>query len=104
MRMTFFLAVLLALSCTTTASQGTSRTIIVNGAEVRAEDHARVLLDEGNAAARDGDYPKAKEILRKVTTEFADTTSFGPASVSLARILLDDDDPKGAQAVVEKLL
>jgi branched-chain amino acid transport system substrate-binding protein len=104
MRMTFFFAVLLALSCTTTASQGTSRTVVVNGAEVRAEDHARALLDEGNAAARDGDYPKAKELLRKVTTEFADTTSFGPASVSLARILLDDDDPKAAQAVVEKLL
>src|SRR5687768_16655745 len=93
----------LDLGCTTTSSQGTTRTVIVDGTEIPAEEHARNLLEAGNKAARDGDYARAKEALGTVTRELADTTSFGPATVSLARLQLDDDDPKGAQATVEKL-
>lgn len=103
MRTTPCLLVLL-LACTTTTAQGTTRNVTVDGQSVPAEDYARTLLEQGNAAARARDDAAARAAFSKVTAELSDTTSFGPASVGLGRLLLDAGDAAGAQAVVEKLL
>ncbi len=94
----------LLLSCTTSTAQGTTRTVTVDGRTMPAEDYARFLVDTANAAALAHEDSVARTSFAKVTTELADTTSFGPASVGLARLLLDAGDAPGAQAAVEKLL
>ncbi len=94
----------LLLSCTTTTAQGTTRTVTVDGRTMPAEDYARFLVDTANAAALAHEDTVARASFAKVTTELSDTTSFGPASVGLARLLLDAGDAPGAQAAVEKLL
>lgn len=103
--LSLLLAVVLAASCTTTtAAGGTTRTILVDGQQVPAEDVARGLVEEAHAAARARDDARARALYSRVTTELADTTSYGPATVGLARLLLDGGDAKGAQAALEKLL
>jgi ABC-type branched-subunit amino acid transport system substrate-binding protein len=105
--MTLLAAALIGLlSCTTaqTAGGGTSRMVDVNGQQVPAEKVARGMLEEGNAAARTHDDAKAKRLFEDIRKDYADTTSYGGASVGLARLLLEAGDAKGAQAVVEKLL
>lgn len=106
MTSSLLLCAVIALSCTTTqaASEPSTRTVIVDGREVPAEDVARSLTDDANAAALAHDDAKAKALFTRVTVEFADTVSFGAATVGLARLLLDEKDGKGAQAVLEKLL
>ncbi|OGQ22351.1 MAG: hypothetical protein A2138_10520 [Deltaproteobacteria bacterium RBG_16_71_12] len=94
----------LSLACTTSTAQGTTRTVTVDGRSMPAEDYARFLVDTGNAAALAHDDGVARANFTKVTAELADTTSFGAASVGLARLLLDAGDAPGAQAAVEKLL
>ncbi len=102
--MPLLLAAVLALSCATTTAAASTRTVTVGGQQVLAEDVAKGLLDDGNAAARGGDAGKARASFERVTNEFSDTSSFGPATVGLAHILLDQGDAKGAQAALEKLL
>lgn len=94
----------LLLACTTTTAQGSTRTVTVDGQTLPAEDYARRLLDEGNDAARSHDDARARAAFGKVTSELADTTSFGPASVGLARLLLDAKDAPAAQKLMETLL
>lgn len=94
----------LLLSCTTSTAQGTTRSVTVDGRTMPAEDYARFLVDTANAAALAHEDTVARASFTKVTTELSDTTSFGPASVGLARLLLDAGDAPGAQAAVEKLL
>lgn len=94
----------LVLACTTTTAQGTTRSVTVDGRTIPAEDYARTLLEQGQDAARARDDARARAAFTQVTTDLADTTSFGPASVALARLLLDAQDAAGAQTAMEKLL
>jgi ABC-type branched-subunit amino acid transport system substrate-binding protein/Tfp pilus assembly protein PilF len=94
----------LLLACTTTTAQGTTRTVTVDGKSVPAEDYARSLTEKANVAALAHDDAAARAAFTKVTDELADTSSFGAASVGLARLLLEAGDAASAQRVVEKLL
>jgi ABC-type branched-subunit amino acid transport system substrate-binding protein/TolA-binding protein len=97
---------LIALSCATTtaAGGGTNRTVQVDGKDVPAEQVAKDLVDDANVAARNHRDSDAKQMFTRVTTEFSDTSSFGPASVGLAHLQMDGGDAKSAQATLEKLL
>ncbi len=99
------LAALLAGSCTTTTAAST-RTVTVDGQQILAEDYARSLLDDANVAAQNKQDARAVELYEKIRSDLKDTTSFGPASVGLARLKLEatPSDPKGAQTIVEQLL
>src|SRR5690349_18736253 len=102
-------ALLIVVACTTTtAARGTreasTRTLVVDGREVLAEDAAYGLVQD---AERTSDPAQKKTAYRRVVDEFADTTSAGAASVGLARVLLDEKTPastKEAQEVLERLL
>jgi ABC-type branched-subunit amino acid transport system substrate-binding protein len=102
--MTLLLAGLLALSCSTTTASGTTRTVLIDGQEVPAEDVARDLVEEGNDAARRRDDAGARAAYRRVLAELADTTSFGPATVGLARLQLEAGEARSAQENLERLL
>lgn len=103
--MSLLLAVVLATSCATTqGGGGTTRTLLVDGQQVPAEDVARGLLEDAHAAARAHDDERARSLYHQVATDFADTSSYGPATVGLARLLLAGGDAAGAQTALEKLL
>ena len=101
--MSLLLAVLLAANCTTTTAVS-SRTVSVDGQQMLAEDHARSLLDEANAAALKKDDATARALFEKVRAELKDTSSFGAATVGLARLHLEAGDAKTAQSLTEGLL
>ncbi|HEY4223518.1 MAG TPA: tetratricopeptide repeat protein, partial [Myxococcota bacterium] len=98
-------ALLFALSCTTTtAAGGTNRTVEIDGKTVAAEDVAKGLVDDAGVAKTNHHDVDAKALYTRVTVEFSDTTSYGPATLALAHMMLDAGDAKGAQAILEKLL
>ncbi len=98
-------------ACTTpTAARGTGEpsTRIVNdgGVERRAEDVALELLNQGHSDLGRDDA-SAKTSFRRVVDEFSDTTSRGPATVALSRLLLAEGAPASsaeAQRWLEKFL
>lgn len=96
-------AAALAGSCTTTGA-ASNRMITVDGQQVLAEDYARSLLDDANVAAQNRNDAKAQELFEKIRAELKDTQSYGPATVGLARLLLEANDAKTAQSMVEQLL
>ncbi len=100
--------VLAALACQTMSSQASAlvsaRTVSVDGQQMPAEDRARALVDAGNLAARERHDAQAMAVLLEVVRDFNDTSSYGPAAVSLARLQLDGGDAKAAQATVEGML
>ena len=101
----FALALALGLACTTTGTVGASnRVVVVDGKSVSADEAARGVLDDANVAAQNHKDAEATAGYQRVVAEFSDTSSYGPAVVSLAHIRLDAGDAKGAQALLEKLL
>lgn len=92
-----------ALACTTTRG-ASDRTIEVDGRQVRVEDVARAEYQEAVKAREVGDVAAAKERLEKVRREYADTSWADHATVALAQLLLDEKQPKEAQALLETLL
>lgn len=103
--MTFLLAAVLGLSCVTEAAASrTDRFVILDGQQLPAEEVARSLLEQGRAAARTRDDGAARRALEEVVASYADTSSYVPAAVELARLLLAADDAAGAQQLLERLL
>lgn len=103
---TLFL-VLALTACTTTQAAGrepSTRKVVVDGQEVLAEDAAWELVED---ADRLRDAGAKKIAYRRVVDEFADTAARGNASVSLARVLLEEKKPAAtaeATRVLEKFL
>jgi ABC-type branched-subunit amino acid transport system substrate-binding protein len=103
--------VAIIVACTTTtAARGTGEpsTRVVNdgGVERRAEDVALEMLTQGQSDVGRDDA-SAKTSFRRVVDEFADTTSRGPATVALSRLLLAESTPASsaeAQRWLEKFL
>jgi ABC-type branched-subunit amino acid transport system substrate-binding protein len=100
--------VLVALVCATsacaTAATVSTRTVSVDGQQMLAEDYAKSLLDEADAAVLRHDGAAARAGYHKIRAELKDTSWFGAASTGLARLLLEAGDAQGAQAIVEELL
>ncbi len=97
------IAVVVAACATTSAARGTepsTRMVVVDGSERLAEDVAYELVRD---AERRRDPAFKKEALRRVVDEFADTRARGPASLLLARLLLDEKN-KGSAAEAQRVL
>lgn len=90
-------------SCATT-SGANNRVVIIDGQQLLAEDYGRTLLEEGNAAAVQKRDARARELFGKICADFKDTSSYGAATVGLARLVLESGDAAAAQALVERLL
>src|SRR5687767_13716246 len=104
---TLFLVVIAACT-TTTSARGTqepsTRMVSVDGQQVLAEDVAASLFSQAQQA---NEPATKKTLLRRVVDEFADTQARGPATVELARLLLDEKQAHSAQeaqAALERLL
>lgn len=103
------IAFVVVVACTTTTAAGgaraaSTRVVVVDGKEVLAEDVAYGLVQD---AERTSDVSQKKTAYRRVVDEFADTAARGPATVGLARILIDEKTPassKEAQAALERFL
>lgn len=103
------IVVAIVAACATPAARGnepSTRVLLVDGVERRAEDVAGDLLaDAGNRVGTD--RSGAKTIYRRIVDEFADTTARGAATVALAKLLLDEKAPTSAveaQKWLERLL
>lgn len=108
MRLPSLLVFVVVFGCTTTSAAGprspSTRTVLIDGQELLAEDVAWDLVEAGDRAS---DLTLRKQNYRRVVDEFADTAARGPATVNLARILLDEkkaESTKEAQAALERFL
>ena len=102
------LIVVVVTACvTTTTARGTepsTRKVVVDGSERLAEDVAYELV--ADAERRDSVADK-KVAVRRVVDEFADTRARAPATLALARLLLDDKTKASAaeaQRALERFL